>query len=163
MCSDDLAAPMEAKTWSLGERSGASNLRRETMANSFAHIELTTGDLAKAKKFYKKLFDWKLTDMSMGSSGVYTMIAPGKGPGGGMQAQPMPGAPITWLPYVEVDDVKKSLAKAEKGGAKVILPMMDIGKNGIIGIFVDPGGATLGVWSKAKPVTKKGAKKAKKK
>jgi predicted enzyme related to lactoylglutathione lyase len=91
------------------------------------------------------------------------MIAPGKGPGGGMQAQPMPEAPITWLPYVEVDDVKKSLAKAEKGGAKVILPMMDIGKNGIIGIFVDPGGATLGVWSKAKPAAKKAAKKAKKK
>jgi predicted enzyme related to lactoylglutathione lyase len=134
------------------------------MANPFAHIELTTGDLAKAKKFYKKLFDWKLTDTPMGSDGgVYTMIAPGKGPGGGMQAQPMPGAPITWLPYVEVDDVKKSLAKAEKGGAKVVLPVMDIGKNGVIGIFVDPGGAMLGVWSKAKPAPGKKAKKASKK
>jgi predicted enzyme related to lactoylglutathione lyase len=133
------------------------------MANPFAHIELTTSDLGAAKKFYKKLFDWKLTDMPMGEGGgVYTMIAAGKPPGGGMQAQPMPGAPVTWLPYVEVDDVKKSLAKAEKGGAKVIMPMMDIGKNGIIGIFVDPAGAMLGVWSKAKPA-KKGAKKAAKK
>ncbi len=132
------------------------------MANPFAHIELTTGDLAAAKKFYKKLFDWKLTDTPMGQEGgVYTMIAPGKGPGGGMQAQPMPGAPVTWLPYVEVDSVKKALAKAEKGGAKVILPLMDIGKNGIIGIFTDPTGATLGVWSKAKPAKK--AKKASKK
>jgi hypothetical protein len=128
------------------------------MANPFAHIELTTSDLGAAKKFYKKLFDWKLTDMPMGDGPVYTMIAPGKGPGGGMQAQPMPGAPVTWLPYVEVADVKKALAKAEKGGAKVIMPMMDIGKNGIIGIFTDPAGALLGVWAKAKP-----AKKAKKK
>jgi predicted enzyme related to lactoylglutathione lyase len=54
------------------------------MSNPFAHIELTTSDLGKAKKFYKKLFDWKLTDMPMGPGSVYTMIAPGKGPGGGM-------------------------------------------------------------------------------
>ena len=92
---------------------------------------------------------------------MYTMIAPGKGPGGGMQAQPMPEAPVTWLPYVEVDDVKKSIAKAEKAGAKVVAAVMDIGKNGIIGIFVDPAGAMLGVWSKAKPAkkAKKGSKK----
>lgn len=135
------------------------------MANAFAHIELTTSDLGAAKKFYKKLFDWKLTDTPMGpGAGVYTMIAPGKGPGGGMQAQPMPQAPVTWLPYVEVDSVKKTIAKAEKAGAKVVVPEMDIGKNGVIGIFVDPAGAMLGVWSKAKPAkkgtkAKKGAKK----
>ena len=130
------------------------------MPNPFAHIELTTTDLGQAKKFYKKLFDWKLSDMPM--EPVYTMINPGKGPGGGMQAQPMPNAPVTWLPYVEVDSVKRSLAKAEKNGAKIVVPEMDIGKNGIIGIFVDPAGAMLGVWSKAK-VAKKTAKKAKKK
>jgi predicted enzyme related to lactoylglutathione lyase len=131
------------------------------MPNPFAHIELTTAELGPAKKFYKKLFDWKLTDTPMGpEGGVYTMIAPGgKGPGGGMQAKPMPEAPVTWLPYVEVADVKKTLAKAEKAGAKVIVPVTDIGKKmGTIGIFVDPAGATLGVWSKAKP-DKKGAKK----
>jgi predicted enzyme related to lactoylglutathione lyase len=133
------------------------------MANAFAHIELTTSDLGAAKKFYKGLFDWKLTDLPMGTDGaIYTMVAPGKGPGGGMQARPMPDAPVTWLPYVEVADVKKTLAKAEKGGAKVVLPPMDIGKNGIIGVFVDPAGALLGVWSKAK-AAKKGAKKTSKK
>lgn len=133
------------------------------MSNPFAHIELTTSDLGAAKKFYKKLFDWKLSDMPMGEGGgVYTMIAPGKGPGGGMQVVPMPGAPVAWMPYVEVDSVKRSLAKAEKNGAKVVLQPMDIGQNGIIGVFVDPTGAAIGVWSKAK-AAKKGAKKAAKK
>src|SRR5690349_16119298 len=108
------------------------------MPNSFAHIELTTSDLKKAKAFYKKLFDWKLTDMPMGDGPPYTMIAAGSGPGGGMQAQPMPEAPVTWLPYVEVDDVEASLTKAVKSGAKIMLPTHDIGKNGIIGIFMDP-------------------------
>jgi hypothetical protein len=75
-----------------------------------------------------------------------------------MQAQPMPNAPVTWLPYVEVDSVDASLAKAVKNGAKVMLPTMDIGKNGVIGIFCDPAGAALGLWSKAPPA--KAAKKA---
>jgi predicted enzyme related to lactoylglutathione lyase len=133
------------------------------MANQFAHIELTTTDLKKAKQFYTKLFTWSLTDMPMGSGGVYTMIAPGQGAGGGMQAKPMPNAPVAWLPYVEVDDVKKSLAKAQKLGAKIALPAMDIETNGTIGVFIDPAGAMLGVWAKAatpaKPV--KAAKAAK--
>src|SRR5580693_3764761 len=113
------------------------------MANAFAHIELTTSDLGAAKKFYKKLFDWKLKDMPMGPPGspVYTMIKPGKGPGGGMQAKPMPEAPVTWMPYVEVPDVKKAIAKATKLGAKPVLPFMDIGAMGTIGVFLDPAGA----------------------
>ena len=36
------------------------------MANVFCHIELSTSDVAAAKKFYTKLFDWKLSDMPMG-------------------------------------------------------------------------------------------------
>ncbi|HEY5147215.1 MAG TPA: hypothetical protein VII82_10630, partial [Polyangiaceae bacterium] len=78
-------------------------------------------------------------------------------------AKPMPDAPTTWLPYVQVVDVKKALAKAEKGGATIALPTTDIGKNGTIGIFVDPTGAMLGVWSKAKPAKKTAKKAAKKK
>ena len=119
------------------------------MSNAFAHIELTTTDLCSAKKFYKNLFGWKLTDMPMGPGAVYTMIATGREPGGGMQAQPMPNAPVTWLPYVEVDDVKRALAKARKLGAQVVLDYMDIGPMGSIGIFVDPTGAALGVWAPA--------------
>jgi hypothetical protein len=33
--------------------------RRNQMSNTFAHIELSTGDPDKARKFYKAVFDWK--------------------------------------------------------------------------------------------------------
>ena len=36
------------------------------MANPFVHVELATGDLDKAKEFYRKLFDWKLDDAHAG-------------------------------------------------------------------------------------------------
>ena len=128
------------------------------MANAFCHIELNTDDLAKAKKFYKSVFDWKLSD----AQGMpYTMIDVGKGTGGGMQ-QKMDSAPTSWIPYVEVDSVKKSLDKAAKAGAKVVVPFTPIGPMGAIGVFVDPAGSTLGVWEAAKkaPAKKAPAKNA---
>ncbi len=35
------------------------------MAKPFVHVELNTTDVAKAKSFYGKLFDWKLEDVPM--------------------------------------------------------------------------------------------------
>jgi predicted enzyme related to lactoylglutathione lyase len=52
------------------------------MANPFVHVELNTTDVAKAKGFYSKLFDWKLEDMPM-EGGTYTLIHVGEGTGGG--------------------------------------------------------------------------------
>jgi hypothetical protein len=125
------------------------------MPNAFAHIELNTDDVAKAKKFYKSLFQWKLG--AMGPD--YTMIDVGKGTGGGMQKMAMSGVPAMWLPYVEVIDVKKTIAKARKLGAGIQVEHMDIGEMGTIGVFTDPSGASIGVWAqKAKPAKRKPAK-----
>ena len=139
------------------------------MPNPFAHIELSTDDVKKAKKFYQAVFAWKLNDMP---AMAYTMIDVGGGVGGGMQKKPMPEAPTAWLPYVQVDDVKATMAKAIKGGGSAVLPFQEIGDMGAIGIFVDPAGAMLGVWeAKAgtpaaaapPPAEKKAAAPAKKK
>src|SRR5207249_733804 len=61
------------------------------MANAFVHVELHTGDVAKAKQFYSKLFGWKLEDMPMPGGGTYTMIQVGEGTGGGMMSARPPG------------------------------------------------------------------------
>ena len=114
------------------------------MPNPFAHVELNTDDVKKAKKFYQAVFAWKLSDVpNMG----YTMIDVGGGAGGGMQKKQMAEAPTAWLPYVQVDDVKATMAKAIKAGAKPALEYQEIGEMGAIGIFIDPAGATLGVWA----------------
>ncbi len=131
------------------------------MPNPFAHIELSTDDLTKAKKFYKSLFDWNLTDVP---EMRYTMINVGSGTGGGMTKKQMPEQPTGWLPYVQVDDVKKTIAKAAKGGARVVVAYQEIGSMGAIGIFIDPSGAGLGVWQAGAgappPPAEKPAKKA---
>ena len=131
--------------------------------NAFVHCELSADDVGAAKKFYKKLFDWKLSDMGP-EMGNYTLIDVGKKTsGGGMTKKMMPGQPTAWLSYVVVDSVRKTMAKAEKAGAKAVVPFQEIGGMGAIGIFVDPQGAALGVWERTEPGKKKGKKKHKKK
>lgn len=134
------------------------------MANDFSHNELSTDDVAAAKKFYGAVFSWKLKDVP---GMPYTMINVGKGAGGGMTAKQMPQQPTAWMPYVTVADVKATLAKATSAGGKIMQDYMPIPGMGAIGVFLDPQGATLGVWEAAKkaPAPKKKAapKKAAKK
>jgi uncharacterized protein len=114
------------------------------MPNPFAHVELTTDDVKKAKKFYASVFAWKLDDLP---AMAYTMIDVSGGVGGGLQKKQMPEQPTAWLPYVQVDDVKATMAKVSKAGGKVMLDYQEVGEMGAIGIFTDPQGATLGVWA----------------
>jgi uncharacterized protein len=128
------------------------------MPNPFAHVELSTVDLKKAKKFYGSLFGWQLNDIP-GMN--YTMIDTAGGTGGGMQTNPNPGAPSAWLPYVTVESVAKTLAKATKAGATVVMGHTPIGDMGAIGILVDPMGATLGIWEPGPAAKAKEAEAAK--
>ena len=116
------------------------------MANPFVHVELNTTDVAKAKAFYGKLFDWKLEDVNMGPDFTYTMINVGQGTGGGMMKHPMPGAPSAWLAYVLVDDVAASTQKAKSLGATIIKDVTEVPGAGWLSILSDPTGAVLGLW-----------------
>jgi len=119
------------------------------MPNPFVHVELNTTDPDKAKAFYGKLFAWKMEDMQLGTGLMYTMIQPGQGTGGGLMKQLMPGAPSSWLSYVEVDDVKASTGKAKSLGAQVMKDVTEVPGMGWFSIIVDPTGAALGLWQTA--------------
>ena len=115
------------------------------MANPFVHCELATHDVAKAKMFYGKLFDWKLEDMPM-PEGTYTMIGVGEGTGGGIMKHPMPNAPALWMPYVLVDDIHAATRKVRELGGNVMRDVTEIPDMGWFSIFTDPTGAHLGLW-----------------
>jgi len=120
------------------------------MPNPFIHLELNTTDVSKAKTFYGNLFDWKLEDIENNVTGTYTMIQVGQGTGGGIMQQMIPGAPSSWLAYVQVDDIAASTAKAKSLGAKVMRDVTEVTDMGWLSIIVDPTGAPLGLW-KPKP------------
>jgi predicted enzyme related to lactoylglutathione lyase len=110
------------------------------MPNPFCHVELHSTDLEKSKEFYGKLFAWKLEDVPDGNHS-YTMIQVGEGTGGGMMKAPMPGTPSAWLPYVCVDDIVASTAKAKSLGARMLLDVTDAADYGRFSVFTDPQGA----------------------
>ena len=119
------------------------------MANPFVHIELMSTDVAKAKAFYGKLFDWKLEDMPMPDM-TYTMIQVGEGTGGGILKNPMPNAPSMWVPYVDVPDLAAATAKAKSLGATVHKENVDVADHGAFSIISDPAGGMIGLWQAKK-------------
>ena len=119
------------------------------MANPFVHCELMATDVGKAKSFYGKLFDWTLEDVPMGN-GTYTMIKVGEGTGGGLMKNPMPGAPSSWVAYVQVKDVKKAVEKAKSLGGTVMKDKTEVMGRGSLAIIKDPTGAMLGLWEPQK-------------
>jgi len=133
------------------------------MGNAFVHCELSAEDVGAARKFYSKVFDWKIgpPDPQMGD---YALINVGsKTSGGGLMKKMSPEQPTAWLNYVEVASVKRTMAKAEKAGAKAVVAFQPVGEMGAFGVFIDPQGAALGLWERGKPAKKAAKKKAKKK
>ena len=119
------------------------------MANPFVYTELNASDVPRSKIFYSKLFDWKLEDVP-GMGMDYTFIKNGDSPIGGMMEHPMPGAPSMWLPYVGVDDIKVSTAKAKSLGAEIIVDVREVTGHGHMSVLRDPGGATIALWQAKK-------------
>src|SRR5262245_37496389 len=147
------------------------------MPGIFVHLELNTDDTDRAKEFYRDLFGWNYNEWPMGDS-IYWGVKTPEPPGGGIQTNPMPHAPAQWVPYVSVDDVHASVARARSAGAEIIVDFMEVGGSGELAMLRDPSGATLGLWkqtaptngqsgasasSKKKSGKKKGGKKAGKK
>jgi uncharacterized protein len=148
--------------------------------SKFVHMELSTSDPEAAQKFYKAVFQWKYQKMKMADGTVYVgFTGDGDGIGGGIQKSHSPDAPPHWLGYVGVDSVKRTIAKVEKNGGKVLLPQMEIPGIGWLAIFTDPQGAAFAVWQQdprqgataepaaaaqaAPPAAKKASKKVSKK
>jgi predicted enzyme related to lactoylglutathione lyase len=123
--------------------------------NTFVHMELNTSDPKAAKQFYKAVFGWEYQDMPM-PEGVYTMV---QGIGGITQ-HPMPDAPSSWLGYVGVDSVERTVAKVEKAGGNVVMGRTEIPGMGCFAVFTDPQGAPFAIWEAAAPASTEQATEA---
>ena len=85
----------------------------------------------------------------MGPMGTYTTIGVGEGTGGGIMKNPMPGASV-WVPYILVDDLAASTAKARELGGTILQENVSVANMGTFSLVNDPTGATFGLWETAK-------------
>jgi len=128
------------------------------MPNSIVHFEIPADDIKRAKKFYEKLFGWKITDpWKMNYFMVETKDKGKDGINGGLMARQNPGQPF--MNYVAVDSIDAYSKKVVKAGGTIALPKMEIGTGmGWIAAFKDTEGNLMGLHeSPKKPPAKKAA------
>ena len=114
------------------------------MANHpIVHVEIPAANTAEAAKFYNALFDWK---MRYEESVDYHMFTPQVGPGGGFVALG-DNKPGDVLVYVDSDDIDADLARVEQLGGKIVQPKMEIPHTGWFGIFTDPTGNRMALYT----------------
>ena len=114
------------------------------MGNPVAWFEVVGQDGAKLRGFYGSLFGWEISESDPDSD--YGLVAAAeKGIAGGI-GRSQDGGPGHVTFYVEVDDPKAYLDKAQKLGATVIAPPMEVpGWDLTIALFADPDGQVIGL------------------
>ncbi len=136
------------------------------MSYPIVHFEIPADDLARALKFYKQAFGWKISDpWKMNYFLVETRKDGEDGINGGLMQRKMPGQPF--MNYIAVKSIDTALARVLKAGGSICLPKTEIGPNmGWIAAFLDTEGNMMGFHQapKAKaPAVKKSKVPAKKK
>ena len=112
------------------------------MASHVVHFEVTGKDGKALQRFYSEAFGWKV---DTNNPGGYGMIRDDEQKiTGGIGAAPQ-GSPGGVTFYVHTGDAKATLAKIEKLGGRVVMPLTEVAPETTIALFADPEGHVVGL------------------
>ncbi|HNN13037.1 MAG TPA: VOC family protein [Anaerolineales bacterium] len=115
---------------------------------NIVHVEIPAANVAAAGEFYQELFGWKMDSMPEMN---YTMWEAGDGSGGGFPEVSAVNPAGQVLVYVASDDIEEDLEKATELGGKVLYEKTEIPGMGWFGIFQDPTGNAIGLYTSIRP------------
>jgi uncharacterized protein len=110
----------------------------------FVWDELGTSDADGAAQFYGEVFGWTTKDMGPDFGGYKLFQVGETGIAGVYQLQDAP-KPTAWIPYVGVEDVDTTVAKATELGGSTVTEAMDLPTVGRFAVISDPQGAVFGI------------------
>jgi uncharacterized protein len=122
---------------------------------SVVHFEIPADDMARAKEFYRSVFDWQLQDMPEMN---YTILrttdvdenqmptTAGAINGGLMQRSEETPTPVL---TIDVESIDQALKQVEASGGRTVRARTEIPGMGAYAYFTDPEGNTLGLWETA--------------
>ena len=113
-----------------------------SVANPVVHLELHTGDLPAARRFYGELLGWHPERIAT-PHGSYVAVELGSSLGGGIVECPT-SRPL-WLPYVEVRQIEEATDRARLQGAAVLLEPRE-GPAGWRSVVATPAGGEVALW-----------------
>jgi hypothetical protein len=112
------------------------------------HVEIPAANVEAAGKFYQGLFGWKLEHVPEMN---YTMWEDGSGSGGGFPQVSDENPAGQVLVYIDSEDIDADLKKVVQLGGKVLQPKKEIPQTGWFGVFQDPTGNVLAVYTSMNP------------
>ena len=115
---------------------------------NIVHVEIPAVNVEGAGKFYESLFGWKLQHIPEMN---YTMWEDGSGSGGGFPAVSEESPAGQVLVYIDSDDIEADLKKVEQLGGNVLREKTEIPGMGWFGVFQDPTGNVLAIYTSANP------------
>lgn len=118
---------------------------RDTSAGAPCWIDLGSSDVTAARDFYTGLFGWTAEEPNPDFGGYFMFNSSGAPVAGCMPAMPG-GTPDVWSVYLTSPDAAKTADAATEAGSQVIVPPMQVGDTGTMGMVLDPGGAAIGFW-----------------
>jgi predicted enzyme related to lactoylglutathione lyase len=111
-------------------------------AHPVVHLELHTGDRARAGAFYSRLLSWHPERIESGRR-AYHRLELGRDFGGGI-VECGTRRPL-WLPYVEVEQIGEIIDQAVGLGASVLLAPRE-GPAGWRGVVSSPTAGEIAFW-----------------
>ena len=115
---------------------------RRAFTQPVVHLELHTGDLARARAFYSDVCGWRPQRIEA-RCGSYLALGWGRGLGGGIVECATDRS--MWLPYVEVAEIAAAIDRARRHGARVLLEPRE-GPAGWRGVVATPAGGEIAFW-----------------
>jgi uncharacterized protein len=122
-------------------------------AHPIVHVEIPAVNPTAASKFYADVFGWEINSQMP----EYPMFQSEGGPAGGFTqvSYGTSAAPVNAIPrpagqvliYLQTDDIDGSLAEVESHGGKTVLPRTEIEGVGWWGVFADPTGNQIGLFT----------------
>jgi predicted enzyme related to lactoylglutathione lyase len=120
--------------------------RTEHAPGTFSWVDVTTNELAGAKKFYGGLLGWQFEDNEIpGNGGVYSICKLGDDSVAAISPT-TEDYPPHWNSYVTVTSADDAAAKAEELGGNLAQEPFDVMEAGRMAVLMDPTGAALCVW-----------------
>jgi uncharacterized protein len=118
------------------------------MPNAIMHFEIPADDVERAKRFYERVFGWKIEQYPMPPGqeywGVTAKDSNDQGINGGLMKRNMPDQPFT--NYVTVNSIDVMIPVVQSNGGRLALPKQEIGGGmGWIAAFLDPENNLIGL------------------
>lgn len=109
----------------------------------FCWETLSTKDIEGAKRFYAKVFGWKVGEF--GGMPVFGVAEGMENQVADVQLAQGP-VPPNWLTFVAVENLDASASRAQKLGGQVMMPAMDVPGVGRIAVITDDQSAAIGLF-----------------